>query len=313
MEENYYMNQAGKNKYRVLIVDDAPMNRAALKRIFEDTYDVAEASNGQEALQLLKEYYYEIDIIILDLLMPVMDGKEFLKIKKSDSNIESIPTVVITSVESVDEQVELLELGANDYIHKPFYNSIIKVRVENVLQASLRYRQVVKAYSEAVEIAQTDPLSGLYNRATTQRMIENILQFEVTHTHALFMIDIDDFKSINDSYGHVNGDKVIYEIAQILKSNFDENEIIGRMGGDEFVVFVPQVYRHGEVLQLGTKLCESLAARAVQGMRIRCSVGVAVSPKDGTDFMKLYKNADKALYMAKSLGKGRCCIYRNEI
>lgn len=313
MEDIQLFNQAANHKYKLLIVDDAPVNRGLLGRIFKETYEVLEAENGVQALQVLEEYHNEVDIILLDLLMPVMSGEEFLKEKQKKAKIAEIPTVVITSVESVDEQVKLLELGVSDYIHKPFINSIVKIRVDNVLQASLRYKQVVKAYSEAVEIAQTDSLTGVYNRVTTQKLIENTLQLEVAHAHALLMIDIDNFKTLNDNYGHIYGDKILSDLAEVLKTSFGENEIIGRMGGDEFVVFVPRVYRHGDVSLLGTKLCDNLSARKIQGVNVNCSVGVAMSPKDGNSFMKLYKNADRALYMAKSLGKNRCCVYRNGI
>jgi len=313
MEEKSNIEQQVSQKYKLLIVDDTPMNRGVLKRIFDDSYIVMEAENGEDALRVLEEHNYEVDIILLDLLMPVMDGTEFLIKKRSDPNIEQIPTVVITSVESVDQQVQLLELGVSDYIHKPFHNSIVKIRVDNVLQASLRYNQVLKAYSEAMEIARTDSLTGIYNRATTQKLIENILQLEVSHTHALFMIDIDNFKMINDNYGHIYGDSVLKELAEALRICFGETEIIGRMGGDEFAVFIPQVHRHGEVLQLGTKLCDRLTARKIQGIQVNCSVGVALAPKHGSTFMKLYNNADKALYMAKSLGKNRCCVYRSDL
>ncbi|MBR1692764.1 MAG: diguanylate cyclase [Lachnospiraceae bacterium] len=310
MEEKQNIGQQVAQKYKLLIVDDTPMNRGLLRRIFEDSYTVMEAENGEEAFRVLEENHYEVDIILLDLLMPVMDGTEFLLKKRNDPKVENIPTVVITSVESVDQQVKLLELGVSDYIHKPFHNSVVKIRVDNVLHASLRYNQVVKAYSEAMEIAQTDSLTGIYNRATTQKLIENILQLEVSHTHALFMIDVDNFKLINDNYGHIYGDKILKELAEALKTSFGENEIIGRMGGDEFAVFIPQAQRHGEVLQLGTKLCDYLTARKIQGIQVNCSVGVALAPKHGSGFQQLYKNADKALYMAKSLGKNRCCIYQ---
>ncbi|MBO6015622.1 MAG: diguanylate cyclase [Lachnospiraceae bacterium] len=313
MDINQNIEQPVTPRYKLLIVDDAPMNRDVLRRIFEDTYIVMEAENGVDAFRVIEENNYEVDVILLDLLMPVMDGTEFLLKKRNNPRIEHIPTIVITSVESVEQQVQLLELGASDYIHKPFHNSIVKIRVDNVLQASLRYNQVVKAYSEAMEIARTDSLTGIYNRATTQKLIENILQLEVSHTHALFMIDIDNFKMINDNYGHIYGDKILKGLAEALKICFGEPEIIGRMGGDEFTVFIPQVYRHGEVLQLGTKLCDRLTARKIEGIQVNCSVGVALAPTHGSTFLKLYNNADKALYMAKSLGKNRCCVYRNDL
>lgn len=312
MQDMQKYNNQFREGYKLLIVDDTSMNRGVLRRIFEPAYEVLEAENGEDALRILKENQYDVDIILLDLLMPVMDGVEFLSQKKNNPHIENIPTVVITSVESVEQQVQLLELGVSDYIHKPFHNSIVKIRVDNVLQSSLRYKQMVKAYNEALEIAQSDSLTGTYNRTTTQKLIDNVLQLDVAHTHALVMVDVDDFKTLNDNYGHLFGDKVLVKLAQMIKNSFGETEIIGRMGGDEFVVFIPQVNRHGELLQLGTKLSEQLSSRLVDGICVNCSMGMAVAPKDGSNFAKLYKNADKALYMAKSLGKNRCCIYRND-
>ena len=312
MQDMQKYNNQFREGYKLLIVDDTSMNRGVLRRIFEPAYEVLEAENGEDALRILKENQYDVDIILLDLLMPVMDGVEFLSQKKNNPHIENIPTVVITSVESVEQQVQLLELGVSDYIHKPFHNSIVKIRVDNVLQSSLRYKQVVKAYSEALEIARTDSLTGIYNRTTTQKLIENVLQLDVSRTHAFIMVDVDNFKTLNDNYGHLFGDKVLLQLAESIKNCFGETEIIGRMGGDEFAVFIPQVNRHGELLQLGTKLSEQLSSRKIEGVSVNCSIGIAVAPKDGTNFTKLNKNADKALYMAKSLGKNRCCIYRND-
>lgn len=153
--------------------------------------------------------------------------------------------------------------------------------------------------------AQKDSLTNMYNKAATQRMIEQMLLAANGKMHAFFIFDIDDFKQINDRYGHAFGDVAIVTFAQILKRNFRDQDVVGRIGGDEFVAFVPVPDENW----VHNKACLISAALNAEVCSDNCtcsfssSIGVAIAPKDGTDFETLYKKADAALYATKKSGK----------
>lgn len=167
-------------------------------------------------------------------------------------------------------------------------------------------REIVMA-----EKMQRDSLSGLYNKAATQELIRRLLAEHPERMYAFFILDIDDFKLVNDTFGHAMGDQVIADFAGKIKRQFRESDIVGRIGGDEFVVFVPIPSK--EWLEKKVEaLSQSLRYEFLQGDKsssITSSIGVAISPEDGENFETLYQNADGALYQAKEGGKNRYTFY----
>lgn len=167
-------------------------------------------------------------------------------------------------------------------------------------------REIVMA-----EKMQRDSLSGLYNKAATQELIRRLLAEHPERMYAFFILDIDDFKLVNDTFGHAMGDQVIADFAGKIKRQFRESDIVGRIGGDEFVVFVPIPSK--EWLEKKVEaLSQSLRYEFSQGEKhssITSSIGVAISPEDGENFETLYQNADGALYQAKEGGKNRYTFY----
>ncbi|MCQ4637265.1 sensor domain-containing diguanylate cyclase [Anaerovorax odorimutans] len=164
---------------------------------------------------------------------------------------------------------------------------------------------------EMAERMQRDSLSGLYNKAATQELIRRLLAEAQGNTYAFFILDIDNFKKVNDTYGHVVGDQVIADFAQKIKQQFRKEDVVGRIGGDEFVVFVPA--SSAELVEKKAKnLTQVLQYPFTDGdvyCQISTSIGVAVAPEAGTDFETLYKNADQALYRTKEKGKKGYTIY----
>ena len=130
----------------LLVVDDFEINRVVIRELFQDHYEILEAENGQIGLSLLQKYGEKIEIIVLDLLMPVLDGKGFLKEKIKNRKFSSIPVVVVSSEDSKSMQLSMLELGVNDYITKPFVPEIVKRRIENVLEYRTRFNTIVEEY-----------------------------------------------------------------------------------------------------------------------------------------------------------------------
>lgn len=162
--------------------------------------------------------------------------------------------------------------------------------------------------------AERDSLTGLYNKGITDKLINEHLLFNHTHsTGALFMIDVDNFKDINDHLGHAFGDSVLYELGQRLLSVFRNDDIVGRIGGDEYIAYMKHGITEKIVREKGGDVCNAFRKvyKDAQGQehRFSGSIGVAISPKDGITFEELYKHADIALYAAKKLGKNNCQVY----
>lgn len=294
----------------MLIVDDVEINRVLLKDIFMGEYDFLEADNGETALEILKANKNKVDIILLDLIMPVMDGNEFLRLKKVVPEISSIPVVIITAETKEEQQINTLALGANDYIMKPFVEEVVKRRISNVMESNNRFREVLKEYDTILKKAETDCLTNVYNRSTCENIVNSILKTSNKY-HGFLMMDIDNFKIINDTYGHENGDIVLKLVADKIKSVFRKTDIVARMGGDEFLVFVNNISATNIILKKCNYLLNKIESIKVDGINypISLSIGVAIAPKDGSNFNDLYRNADKALYDAKNQGKNRCNFF----
>ncbi|MEG1989238.1 MAG: diguanylate cyclase, partial [Oscillibacter sp.] len=300
--------------HTILIVDDGEINRRILKKIFENKYSCLEAGDGEEAIAVLKENPGEVDLILLDIMMPNMDGKEFLRYKKDTPELDSIPVIMITADDSPEQQIHTLSLGANDYIVKPFIPEVVIRRVRNVLQYNRRFKEIIKEYNTMSQQVKTDLMTGLYNRASAETLITQRLE-NGTGLHAMLMLDVDNFKKLNDTYGHSYGDRAIRAIAKKLRSLFRENDIVTRMGGDEFSVFMENVPSVEAVERKAQELCQKMSAIQVkgEGAAITCSVGVTIGEGGEDTFETLYKKADKALYNAKCRGKNMLSIYDKEL
>lgn len=163
------------------------------------------------------------------------------------------------------------------------------------------------------EIASRDGLTQLYNKVGTERLIKEWLHSDSSKAGGVFMMmDVDYFKQINDTYGHAVGDRVLYKVGHLLKSSFRENDVVGRIGGDEFLIFMEGVtseefaVRRMENLQ---QYLRELPMEELEGHMLTCSMGAAFAPKDGTAFEELYKHADEALYVTKRNGRNGFSIY----
>lgn len=296
---------------KMLIVDDQKENRDVLRMFFQERFAILEAESGQEALDLLEENGNRVDIILLDLAMPVLDGTEFLRRKRFTPELSDIPVVVIAADETAEQQVNMLALGANDYIIKPFEEQVVVRRVNHVLESNRRFREILREYDTMAKRARTDPLTGICNRATTEQLIRHIVVTQQGKLHALLIIDIDNFKNVNDTCGHVCGDEALSYLARKLTSFFRKEDIVGRFGGDEFCVFMIGVSSAESVLEKCTALCRTLASERADGLPvpITVSVGAALFGQEANSFERLYQNADQALYNAKRKGKNRVSIY----
>ncbi|MCI6919328.1 MAG: response regulator [Lachnospiraceae bacterium] len=223
------MKDQDVTKRTLLIIEDDEINCQILTEILEEKYSVITAQNGKEGLDLLKRYGQRISAIMLDIQMPVMDGYEFLELVGCDAVLCKIPVIVTTVLDNIQDEVRCLELGAADFIVKPYNPKLIMVRVENII----RLRECDCLISEL----EMDALTGFKNRKAYYQDIEKIENDEVKsgkHVGVAFA-DINGLKSTNDRSGHEAGDKLISRIAEIIAEVFPHANKY-RLGGDEFVV-----------------------------------------------------------------------------
>ena len=293
---------------RLLIVDDDPNNVRLLASIFDQDYDILFALNGLEAIDIsLRE---RPDLIILDVMMPDLDGYTVCKTIKNHPHTKDIPIVFLTAHCDAEEEIRGLEMGAADFISKPFYPKIVKIRVSN--QIELKY-----AREKLTKLAITDGLTGIANR----RYFDDQLAHEWTRarrlnqTLAIAMIDVDWFKKYNDHYGHQGGDDCLRQIANVLSNVAKrDSDFVARYGGEEFAIILPMTQAEN-ALELSKNICLALSnlelPHALSDFgHVTLSVGVAVGcPKQNTTPHNLLINADKALYTAKEKGRNRAVLF----
>ncbi len=288
---------------KVLLVDDQLLNLAFACAVLEDMCIPLQASCGKEALQLaLSE---RPDLILLDVRMPNMDGFEVCRQLKLNPSTAHIAVIFLTALdEQADEELGL-NLGAIDYISKPFKPAILRARVRNHLLTQ-RQRQQLEQH------AQMYGLTGIYNR----RKFDTSLEFEWQRMQVLqqplsvLLIDVDFFKSFNDHFGHLAGDQALQKIANAIKCEMQrKGDTASRYGGEEFVCILPQTDRQGAT-QIAERIRHAVLAlqiahpKSVCGPWISVSIGAASLIPDGKTTLKtLLNEADKYLYSAKNDGR----------
>lgn len=221
-----------KKNDHILLVDDDPSIVALLeKRLSANGFRTSKANNGKEALTKISEC--PPDLILLDIMMPQIDGIELKKILNKNIETQSIPVLFLTAKGETADKIKGLELGVDDYIAKPYNANELLARINSVLDRRKLYEK----------ISMSDSLTGLYNVNFFKKQINIFFQMAKRYgkIFSLGIIDINDFKPINDTYGHQNGDVVLRQIAQLIQETVREADIVMRYGGDEFVVIFPEV------------------------------------------------------------------------
>jgi len=302
------MERNESEKKIVLLGNHDIQTQRLMTRILESDYVVYSAMTGVETLAMI--YQTIPDIIILDLVMPDMSGNDILKKMKSTPATRDIPVLMISGVADEEAEEAAFILGAADFLTKPFRATTIKMRV---------FRQLLIA-SEMGRLrclSMTDTLTGTANRrAFDERlMLEWNRGRRLKASLSLLMIDIDDFKRFNDTYGHLQGDIVLTELAQRLDAIIGRStDLVARFGGEEFVVLLPDTNLYGAIvlaervrLSVEQLLIPSISQN-VGNLKVTVSIGAAgFVPGRDDDCKSLISNADEQLYIAKQNGKNRVC------
>ena len=298
------MNEANKNS--ILIVDDEKSNIMALTEILRPEYTIFSAINGRDAIDIVEEY--TPDIILLDILMPEMDGHDVIAELKNSDKTHNIPVIFITGLDSIKDEEKGLSLGAVDYISKPFSPVIVKLRVRSQVK-------VINLIRTIELMSMTDQLTGIPNR----RGFDNRMHLEWSRAireHAsisILLMDVDRFKVYNDTYGHQQGDVLLQAVAKIAAQSLNRSiDFVARWGGEEFVVLLENTDLNGamniaERIRANVENTVVLAEEGIQ-TKVTISIGVnthAPTPESSRDIF--ISKADKALYKAKETGRNKVC------
>ncbi|MBS4097135.1 MAG: PleD family two-component system response regulator [Sulfuricella sp.] len=293
----------------ILIVDDTPTNIQILAEALRTEYRVKVATSGKTALELADKPESRPDLILLDVMMPEMDGYEVCRRLKENPATHDIPVIFVTAKSDVTDEEQGLRLGAMDYIVKPFHLAIVKARVENHVNLKIK--------TDLLEsLALIDGLTGIPNRRRFDETLESAwkrAQRESTPL-ALIMTDIDYFKPYNDNYGHGAGDHCLKTVAKALHNSLARpNDMVARYGGEEFVAVLPDTDAEG-ARQLAERWCAAIAALKLPHRfsavadHVTVSAGyAALDPVHGQSPKEFLEMADKMLYRAKEQGRNRVC------
>jgi diguanylate cyclase (GGDEF)-like protein len=299
---------------KTLIVEDDPVQRQLLGTLLRHAgYEVIEAANGQDAWDLLQNEHFRL--VLTDWVMPKLDGLGLIqRIREANWSLYTY-IILLTSKEYNNSIVAGLNIGADDCLNKPYE------RDELIAHLGIG-RRILDLESRLVNMARHDLLTGLFNRLafyeTTQAELGRAMR-EGTPT-SLIMVDLDHFKMVNDRFGYLIGDQALCLVARILQQNRRVYDCVGRWGGEEFMVLLPNTDLNGAMtvaermrVNIGTAL---LNLPQVTAIELNASLGVcavAAATDSPTPVEMLLQQADRALYQAKCLGGNQVCVYSDVV
>lgn len=290
---------------KVLVIDDVEINATLIASVVGTLCDVQTATSSKQGLEMALQYHP--DLILLDVLMPEMDGFEVFRRLKNEPRTAHIPVIFLTGISDASAEEVGLNMGAADFIAKPFRTAVLLARVRNHLELA-HQRNLLERLSHS------DGLTGIANR----RYFNTMLTREFSRMQrqnqplALVMLDVDDFKAFNDHYGHVHGDECLQQVAHAIAQCLNRpGDMVARYGGEEFVCLLPDTTLEG-ALKLAHDIQAAIAALRLHHVQaqaaefVTVSIGVAAElPKNLPHSQQLLSIADARLYRAKRGGRNR--------
>jgi two-component system, cell cycle response regulator len=312
---------------KILVVDDSRTQLDWLVQVLSaESYDVITAQDGAEAIRKVRTE--SPDLVLLDVVLPDMDGLEVLRIVKSRPEENFVPVILLSVKGDVDARVRGLRIGADDFLAKPFAEAEILARAAAMLRIKSLQDQIRAAKAQLETLSVTDGLTGLYNHRHFQDRLREEFRRSQRYSDpvSLIMVDLDHFKQVNDRYGHPFGDKVLREAAALIRQSVREPDICARYGGEEFTIILPKTQVQG-ALVVAERIWRAMGEKtymygepAPEGasapgepieIHVTASIGLAFYPsKDITSAEVLVRYADEALYRAKREGRNTICLYQ---
>lgn len=289
------MNDNFDNAEILLVEDDAVSRKLVGYHLKKHGYKVYPVENGQAAMDFLEDKIP--NLIICDIMMPVMDGMELRRRLLNHPDLRLVPFIFLSAKADLEDKIEGWMLVVGDYMTKPVEPVELIARVKSVMARHSLYEEMINY----------DHLTGLMSR----RNLESKVSYELARIKrfgrefSVVMLDIDHFKKLNDTHGHAFGDEVLKEVAATLKNSIREVDFVGRMGGEEFVIAMPETDKATGII-IAERVRKSVSELVFQeDVRVTISGGVATAPEDGLALAELLKVADDALYRAKNNGRNR--------
>lgn len=297
-------------KDTILVVDDSEIICTIIKDILESPeLHISIAHSGEESISIAKNI--RPTLILLDIMMTGIDGYETCKILKGFQETKDIPIIFITGNNDSESVLHGFEVGAADYVSKPFIPEELKARVKVHMQNVKSKRELQHLMKELREMAITDYLTKLYNRRYFMEKLYNYVESDNSE-FALILFDVDNFKNINDTYGHTAGDTVLVSISNIFRLILREEDTASRWGGEEFLVLLQDVS-----MEAAAKIADKLRREVerytftFEGVYFHCTITGGIIQYDRT--LSVERNitcADQALYQGKSMGKNLCINFQ---
>jgi diguanylate cyclase (GGDEF)-like protein len=299
---------------RILVVDDNLDNAEIIAtRLRYRGYTIEEAADGESALAAIRRD--PPDLMLLDIMLPDIDGFEISRRIKGDASLPFIPIILVTARDSTEDKITGFDAGADDYLTKPINFSELEARVRSMLRIKRLQDELEDKNRELRRLSISDGLTGLFNH----RHIHGLLREEFERSGrtgaplTVAMFDLDHFKSVNDTYGHQTGDRVLQETADILRQSARDIDRLGRYGGEEFIAILPSTESEGGgiFVERVRRAVEEHAFRisTEADLHMTVSGGIATYPHDTIgNAESLISKADSALYVAKA--RGRNCVVR---
>ena len=301
------MNDTKERQNKILIIDDEPLNIAVLTNILKPYYTIHISKDTDGVVNIVKEH--KPDVILLDILMPQISGFDVIVMLKEDEETKDIPVIFITALTQEEDEEKGFALGAADYIHKPFSASIVKLRIKNQIQ-------IVNQMRTIHHLSMTDYLTGVSNRRHfSSRLSQEWSRSSREGQHlSLLLLDIDDFKQINDVHGHLVGDIIIQLVANVVESCISRStDLVARWGGEEFAILLPSTPIDGAAI-IAEKIRHSISNNKfivphTNEVTMTVSIGLNSIVPNKKDILHTFiDGVDKELYRAKKTGKNRVCF-----
>ncbi|MCK5003206.1 MAG: EAL domain-containing protein [Gammaproteobacteria bacterium] len=301
--------QKEEEKPIVVLADDDPSIRLMVRHVLEsEDYEIVEAEDGLDAIKAVEKQHPAL--VLLDAVMPGLDGFTTCQQLKDRGHID-VPVIMLTGLDDDASVERAYEVGAIDYITKPIKWAVLKHRVRSIVKSVMAERKIQ-------QLEYRDTLTQLPNRLLFVDRLEQAIVRAERHREsiALMVVDIDDFKLVNDSFGHEAGDKLIKAVGDLLSKSMRRADTVARLGGDEFAIIIENVDGEDDAISIAdnvTTILEHNVRLDNQETFTSASVGIAMFPDDGADASTLLKNADTAMFRAKEQGRRCFQFYKAEM
>ncbi len=310
-EDGITRKEATPHCAKVLIIEDNLIDVRIIQQTLLDLkLTIDHVSTGKEAWSRLQSKSY--DLICLDILLPDLNGFDVCQRLKQQENTKDIPIIVITCLNDLESKLRAIELGSDDFLIKPIIGQELTARVNILLEKKKRLDKLRVRYESVMNSAIMDWLTGLYNHGYMKHFLQLEIKRAQRHQYpvSLIMIDVDDFKVLNDTFGHAKGDSLLNEVGRILRNQIRDIDLAARYGGDEFVIVLPYSDLEGALaaahrIQQAIEVHDFSNVIPQEKCSLSLSMGISAYPSKADSLDDLLRSADEMLYLAKEKGKNK--------